>query len=194
MRRLAGELGVGAMALYTYVPGKAELLDLMLDRVYLDMPRTAARGGWRKRLRAVAHDNRALYEAHPWAATVSSTRPPLGPGLIGKYDRELSALEATGLGDVELDAALTFLLDFVRSSAIAAHEAAAARSASGMTDEQWWEANAPLLARALDPEAYPTAARVGSAAGAAHGGAYSPDHAWKFGLERVLDGLAALIE
>ena len=63
-----------------------------------------------------------------------------------------------------------------------------------MSDEQWWSANAPLLARALDPEAYPTAARVGTAAGAAQGGAYSPDRAWEFGLERVLDGLGALIE
>jgi AcrR family transcriptional regulator len=194
MRRLAGELGVGPMALYTYVPGKAELLDLMLDRVYLEMPRTAARGGWRERLTAVAHDNRALFDAHPWAATVSGSRPPLGPGLIAKYEHELSAIETTGLDDVELDAALTFLLDFVRSSAVAAHDADAARRASGMTDEQWWETNAPLLARALDPDAYPTASRVGTAAGAAHGGAYSPEHAWAFGLERVLDGLGALIE
>jgi len=63
-----------------------------------------------------------------------------------------------------------------------------------MSDEQWWSANAPLLARVLDANAFPTAARVGSAAGAAQGGAYSPERAWEFGLERVLDGLAALIE
>ena len=93
-----------------------------------------------------------------------------------------------------MDAALTFLLDFVRSSALAAHHAQAARGESGMTDEQWWAANAPLLERILDPAAYPTAARVGTAAGAAHGGAYSTAHAWRFGLERVLDGLAGLIE
>jgi AcrR family transcriptional regulator len=33
MRRLAESLGVRPMALYTYVPGKRELLDLMLDTV-----------------------------------------------------------------------------------------------------------------------------------------------------------------
>lgn len=86
------------------------------------------------------------------------------------------------------------MLDFVRASALAAHDASATRCDSGITDEQWWAANAPLLERILDPGAYPTAARVGSAAGAAHGGAYSPEHAWEFGLQRVLDGLAALIE
>jgi hypothetical protein len=54
--------------------------------------------------------------------------------------------------------------------------------------------NAPLLARIVDEEAFPTAARVGAAAGAAHGGAYSAERAWEFGLERVLDGPEALID
>jgi AcrR family transcriptional regulator len=195
MRRLAKSLGVGPMALYTYVPGKAELLDLMLDRLYRDMPRAPWDGkGWRERLTAVASDNRALFEAHPWAAAIATGRPPLGPGLMAKYEHELTALEHAGLDDVDTDAALTFLLDFVRACAVAAHDARAADRDSGMSDEQWWSANAPLLARVLDDDAYPTAARVGSAAGAAQGGAYSPERAWEFGLERVLDGLGALIE
>jgi AcrR family transcriptional regulator len=195
MRRLAGALGVRPMALYTYVPGKPELLDLMLDAVYLAMPRAPWREdeGWRERLRTVARDNRKLFRAHPWASSMSSSRPPLGPGLMAKYEHELSALADAGLDDVETDAALTFLLDFVRAAALAAHAAGASRRATGMSDEEWWEANAPLLERVLDPAAYPTAARVGTAAGTAHGGAYSPDHAWEFGLERALDGLEALV-
>jgi hypothetical protein len=48
------------------------------------------------------------------------------------------------------------------------------------------------LDRVFDAEAYPTAARVG--AGAAHGTAYDPGHAYRFGPARVLDGLAALID
>ena len=63
-----------------------------------------------------------------------------------------------------------------------------------MDDGKWWAASRPLLARVLDPAAYPVAARVGSAAGAAQGGAYSPRHAYDFGLQRVLDGLAVLID
>jgi AcrR family transcriptional regulator len=195
MRRLAESLGVGPMALYTYVPGKAELLDLMLDALYAVMPRAEwGSDDWRERLAAVARDNRALFDAHPWAAAVSNSRPPLGPGVMAKYEHELNALAGAGLDDVETDAALTFLLEFVRSSARAEHEASAARADSGMTDEEWWRANAPLLERVLDPAAYPTAARIGSAAGAAHGAAFSPEHAWEFGLERVLDGLGALVE
>src|SRR5687768_8875421 len=33
MRRVAGELGVPAMTLYSHLPGKGELVDLMLDAV-----------------------------------------------------------------------------------------------------------------------------------------------------------------
>ena len=204
MRGLASGLGVAPMTLYAYVPGgKAELLDLMLDAVLARMPATASTRGrgsdrafahWRDRLEAVAHGNRALYAAHPWAATLSPARPPLGPGLMTKYERELSALEGCGLDDVEMDAALTFLLGFVQASARATAEAAATRRRSGVDDEAWWSATGPVLARVLDPAAYPTAARVGSAAGAAQGAAYDAEAAYAFGLARVLDGLGALIE
>jgi len=188
MRALAERLGVSAMTLYGYVPGKQELLDLMLDALYLEMPREPwpRRQGWRPRLRAVAEANRALYAAHPWAAEVSTARPPLGPGLIGKYDHELGALDGLGLSDVEMDAALTFVLAFVQGVAASADEPA--------DDEEWWAEAGPLLARVITPEQYPLASRVGSAAGEAQGAAYDAGNAYAFGLERVLDGLAALIE
>jgi AcrR family transcriptional regulator len=195
MRRLAESLGVGPMAIYTYVPGKAELIQLMLDTLYGAMSRPPWTGGeWRERLAQVARDNRALYDAHPWAAQVSSSRPPLGPGLMAKYEHELNALAGSGLDDVDTDAALTFALDFVRSWARAAHDAQATTRESGMTDDEWWSANAPLLERVTDERAFPTAARVGTAAGAAQGGAYSPERAWEFGLARVLDGLQVLVD
>ncbi len=57
-----------------------------------------------------------------------------------------------------------------------------------------WATNAPLLARVLDQDAYPLATRVGTAAGTEHGSAHDPDHAYHFGLVRLLDGLAALID
>jgi AcrR family transcriptional regulator len=194
MRAVARALGVVPMSLYTYVPGKAELLDLMLDTVYAQMPRGDLSSlPWRERLTAVAQENRDLFTRHPWVAEVSTSRPPLGPGLMAKYEHELQAFEGLGLDDVEMDAALTFLLGFVQSSARSAAEAVAARQNSAMSEDQWWTANAPLLARVFDEERYPTAARVGAAAGAAHGAAFDPDHAYHFGLQRVLDGLGALI-
>lgn len=193
MRQVAQRLGVAPMTLYTYVPGKAELLDLMLDAVYLRMPRPERTGRpWRERVTAVAGDNRDLFAAHRWAASVATNRPPLGPGQLAKYEYELRSFDGTGLDDVQRDAALTLVLQFVRSCALAEGEVASARADSRLDDEQWWAATGPLLAELVDPEAYPTATRVGTAAGEAHGAAYSPDHAYEFGLQRILDGLDRL--
>ena len=195
MRRLAQQLGVSTMTLYTYVPGKAEVVDLMLDAAYQRLP-LADTGGqpWRERLAAVAGENRALYLCHPWASAVSTLRPPLGPGLMAKYEHELSALAGLGMSDVEMDDTLTYLLSFVQANARTAVDARAAQVDSAMSDQQWWAANAGLLNRVLDEEAFPLAVRVGSAAGVAHGSAHDPEHAYHFGLQRLLDGLAALID
>jgi AcrR family transcriptional regulator len=176
MRAVAERLGVSAMTLYTYVPGKSELVDLMLDALWLAMPREA-----QPTMRSVADANRALYEAHPWAARVTTARPPLGPGLLAKYEHELAAFEGLGLSDVDMDAALTLVLGFVQG--IAAQEPATT------PDAEWWEAAGPLLAELVDPDDYPLASRVGSAAGEAQGGAYDADRAYRFGLERIIEGL-----
>jgi AcrR family transcriptional regulator len=194
IRAVARIVGAAPMSVYTYIPGKAELLDLMLDAAYAAMPRTdTSARPWPERVRAVAGENRALFTEHPWAARVGTGRPPLGPGSIGKYEHELGAFDGLGLDDVDRDACLVHVVGFVRSAALAAQEAQEAR-ADGQTDAQWWAEACPLLARVLDPTAYPLASRVGSAAGAAHGSAADPDHAYRFGIERVIDGLAAFVE
>jgi len=196
MRAVAERVGVSTMSVYTYVPGKPELLDLMVDALYLAMERMPWRDEpWRDRVVAVAESNRSLLDAHPWMTEVAAlSRPPLGPGVMAKYEHELAAFDDAGLGDVDVDAALTFLLGFVQSHCRAAHDAARATTDTAMSDAQWWEVNQPILARAFDPEAYPRAVRIGAAAGEAHGAAWSAGDSWAFGLERVLDGLAALIE
>lgn len=215
MRRVAERLGVGVMSLYTYVPGKAELIDLMLDAVNAETARDGegtadgratgdaevvsgsggegGSGGWRERLERVARDNWSLYRRHPWMLQVATVRPVLGPNTVGKYDRELRAVEGVGLTDVEMDAVLTLVLGHVAGAARMLAEAGEARERSGVTDQEWWEANAPLLQKVFDAERYPVAARVGAAAGAAHQAASSPQHAFEFGLRRVLDGVEVLV-
>ncbi|WP_043500950.1 TetR/AcrR family transcriptional regulator [Georgenia sp. SUBG003] len=194
MRKVAATAGTAPMTLYTYVPGKAELLDLMLDHVYGQMPRgTTAELPWRDRVRAVALENRALFDRHPWAASVSTTRPALGPGALAKYDHELASLDGLGLDDVTMDSALSWVLAFVQGWARTAADAAAARRESSLDEQQWWESAGPLLEQVLDPGAFPLASRVGTAAGQAQGAAWDAGRAFDFGLARALDGLAALI-
>ena len=195
IRRVAKAFRVAPMTLYTYVPGKAELLDLMLDAAYASMARLDTTGQpWRQRLSAIADENKALFENHPWAAKISTIRPPLGPGMLAKYEHELLALEGLGLNDVLMDASLTYLLGFVQAWARAAADARAVQHDTAMGDNEWWATRGPLLARVLDETAYPIATRVGSIAGAVHGSAYSPSHAYTFGLECVLTGLSRLID
>ncbi len=196
MRRVAERLGVSTMSLYTYVPGKAELIDVMLDAVLGEaVGANEAAGGWRERLESVARDNWGLYHRHPWMLQVAAmSRPPSGPNVIAKYDFELRAVDGIGLTDVEMDSVLTLVLGYVQGAARTSVEASQAERRTGMTDEEWWSANAPLLEKVFDPERYPTASRVGLAAGEAYQAAYDPNYAFEFGLQRVLDGIQALVE
>lgn len=194
MRRVAEKLGVGTMSLYTYVPGKAELIDLMLDTAYGETARPDdVPGGWRGRLEQIGRENWALLRRHPWMLQVGQIRPPLGPNVTAKYDYELRAVAGLGLTEIEMDSVLTLVITHAEGTARRAIDATGVEQSSGMTDEEWWAANAPLLAKLVDPDRYPTASAVGTAVGSAQNSAYDPAHNFEFGLQRVLDGIAAFV-
>ncbi len=194
MRRVADELGVTAMSLYGYVPSKSELLDVMMDRVYGEFSISEEiAGGWRGRLEVIARQNWALYLAHPWLLQVATSRPLLGPNLTAKYDYELRAVAGLDLTEIEMDLLVSLVGDYVHGAVRGAVEAAQAEARTGLSDEQWWASYGPLLGEVLDPDRYPTAVRVGSAAGAEYGAAHDPARSFEFGLQRILDGIAAFI-
>lgn len=192
MRRLADELGITAMSLYGYVPSKAELLDVMADRAYGEIS-VGAVAPWRARLEALAQQHFALLAAHPWLLQISASRPLLGPNMTALYDAELAAVDGLGLTDIDMDLVVSLLDDYVRGAARGAAEAAAAQARTGMSDQQWWDTYGPLLAEVLDPARYPTAVRVGTAAGAEYGAAHDPARSFGFGLDRLIDGIEAFI-
>lgn len=196
MRRVAESLGVGTMSLYTYVASRAELLEAMLDAVYAEVVAELEKigpGDWRAGLRAVAAANWAMYLRHPWLLQIFTGRPPLGPNAIAKYDLELRVLDDVGLGDVEMDAAITLVQTHVEGIARRKVEAERVERRTGLTDRQWWEAAGPALAEVFDPTRFPVADRVGRATGETHQAAYDLAHEYVFGLDRLIDGLAALI-
>ncbi len=190
MRRLAERLGRAAMAIYAHVPGRAELLDLIVDAALGEVELPPGEGGeWRRGVEAIVTANRALLARHPWLLDVDTARPPLGPGTIGKYDAELAALAGTGLGDVDLDQALTVLLELVWSGA----RRARAEEGEG-SEADWWAAAGPALAEVMDPQAYPFASRVGEAAGQEYGAATDPERTRALGLRLFVAGLDRLVE
>jgi len=194
MRRLADELGITAMSLYGYVPSKAELLDVMADRAYGEITlHSDPAATWQAQLAALAQQHWTLLLAHPWLLQIAASRPLLGPGMTALYDAELTAVDGLGLTDIDMDLIVSLLDDYVRGAARGAVEAAEAQLRTGMSDQQWWEAYGPLLAEVLDPARYPTAVRVGSAAGAEYGAAHDPARSFRFGLQRIIDGIGAFI-
>jgi AcrR family transcriptional regulator len=195
MRRVADAVGIATMSLYSHVPGKAELIDLMLDHAFGQIDRPAeVPGGWRARLELVARENWRLYRRHLWILQIPRARVPLGPNAMAKYDYELRAVDGIGLTEIEMDSVVNLIAAHVQSAARLVFEAARVERDSGMTDQQWWAINGPLLRTVIDENRFPRAVRVGLAAGEAYGGAYEPEQAFEFGLERVLDGIELLVD
>lgn len=192
MRRIADELGVSPMSIYTYVPGKAELIDVMVDRAFGELTPPGA-GTWRARLDHIARDNWALFHRHPWLLQITTVRPPLGPNSVGKYEYELRAVDGLGLTDLEMDSVVALVTGFAESAARVSVNAAEAERRSGMDDARWWETVAPVLGPLMNEADYPLGSRVGQAAGQEYGSTVAPRRAFEFGLARVLDGIEVLI-
>ena len=58
------------------------------------------------------------YEKHPWLLQVAASgRPPLGPGVLTKYELGLQAVDGTGLDEVAMDAVFTLVEGFVAGTA-----------------------------------------------------------------------------
>ena len=200
MRRVADRLGVGTMSLYTYVPGKAELLDVMLDTVLAEVARPDGAGGWRAGLERRAREDWALFHRHPWMLQISPARALLGPNETELFEASLSAVAGTGLSGAEMVLAVSLVGEYTRGAAQSAVGAAMAEQRTGISDEQWWAAREPLFDKYFDPSRYPNVTRVAAEgafeqpAGDATYTVAQAQQSFEFGLARVLDGIEAFIK
>jgi AcrR family transcriptional regulator len=200
MRTVAEQLKVGTMSLYTHVPGRGELTDLMFDSVYGDLyadvdEPSRQPGGWRAALEFIAHRNWEVLTKHPWIHEVPTMRTALGPNITMKYEAELRPLDGLGLTDVEMDSALTLVLTHVQGTARAGAEQLRNQRESGLSDEEWWRQISPTLTHVMSGthQHFPVAGRVGTAVGEQFQSVIDPAHALSFGLTRILDGIDLLI-
>ncbi len=85
MRQLGARLGVEAMALYRYVPGREQLLDgvveVLMDELYNDTMVDNRATTWQDYLQQLAHGVRRLALAHPQVFPLVASRPPAAPWL-----------------------------------------------------------------------------------------------------------------
>jgi hypothetical protein len=95
---------------------------------------------------------------------------------------------------------VTLVAAYVRGAARSAADAAASVQQTGISDDEWWSERAPILDKYIDFSRYPTMGEVADAGGFTDMGGdadYFYQRAlddFEFGLQRVLDGLQALIE
>ena len=95
MRRIAAEIGAGAMSLYRYVPSRDNLVELMADRLMGEIDVTGMPSGdWRADLTRYADGLRAMWLRHPWIATVQRSLPSFGPNQLLLIERLMGVLDA----------------------------------------------------------------------------------------------------
>lgn len=195
MRAVGERLGTSAMALYTYVPSKRELVDLMYDHAHADRPRPhPLDGGPRPAVQAWADHLWDRYLRHPWLLQVSYARPVLGPHEQAVLESLLSVLHAADLPPDRLRPAVSALFHLVRGAAQTATEGRAAAAATGTSDQQWWTERSALLA-GLAPDfaqRFPrSTALVGSSPATGYDPVRQAKDALDGGLRLLLDGLLA---
>jgi len=86
MRRLGTRLGVEAMSLYRYVPGREQLLDAVVERIIDQMEADpdvleGPEHGWQDYLQRLAHGIRRVALTHPKAFPLVASRPAEAPWL-----------------------------------------------------------------------------------------------------------------
>ena len=98
MARVAESLGTTAMSLYRHVRNKDELLIVMIDAAAIkEVPPEPDPGqGWRHNLERWAYGLVGLYRSHRWALDAPvGPLPPIGPGQLAWLDRGLACLGPT---------------------------------------------------------------------------------------------------
>jgi len=200
MRRIAERLGVGAMTLYTYIPAKSDLFDLMYDRVVgQHAPEFPDGTDWRANLERVARGQWEIYQRHHWFAQLPWTRVPLGPNILDAYERAISVVAGLGLSGREMTEIITLVSSYVHGAARMAVEAATLPTTTSVDDEEWWAGVGPVLESIWDPDRFPTLSSAEMAHAwdkpDAEGGYFLAEAvaSFEFGLSRVLDGVEVFI-
>ena len=186
MQRVAQECGVTTMALYRYVPGKTELIALMLD-IGLGAPPQldAVAGDWRAQLEAWARQLWAVFQQHPWSLAATAPLRLMGPNELGWFEAAANALSRTSLrADEVVHAVITILLHVRGMAYYAINGSGGQRQAS---DGEWENMVAGVLRR--HGKELPALA----AAGAAGAFGASDESGMEFGLRLVLDGISQRI-
>jgi AcrR family transcriptional regulator len=191
MNRVAKDLGAGAMSLYRHVESKDELLTLMVDAALGEVPAAPPDEPWRAGLVRWVAAYVAAMRAHPWSTQVPITGPPLTPNAVAWFDDALRCLRDTGLQEQEKASVVLMVSGYARNHVTLMGDVEAHFLAAAATPDAAMLGYTETLRRLADAERFPALRAVLDAG--VFDRADPPDEELAFGLERILDGVEALI-
>jgi AcrR family transcriptional regulator len=183
MRRLADRLGVAPGALYTYVRGKADLIDGLVDQVYAGLDLDPDPGGdWAQQLATLSQEIRAYLLVHPAVVPYALQQPGLGPHSLRLGEAIYNVLRPAGFSDQAVVgtvyALVTYILGFV---ALEVPRAGTDPQTSDEFVRRMW-----AFFAALPPGEFPHTVQL-----AAQLARISTDDQFQFGIRTFLAGLNA---
>ena len=134
---------------------------------------------------------RAALRRHPWAARLPISGLPILPREIAWFEDALACLAGTSLTEARKASVILLLSGYVRNLATTEADIAAAVAASGLGADEWMASYPRMLSQLTDPRRFP-ALTTFIAAGVFEA-ADEPDDEFVFGLDRILDGVGALV-
>ncbi|MGP4102854.1 TetR/AcrR family transcriptional regulator [Nonomuraea sp. KM90] len=190
MRRIAAEIGAGAMSLYRYVPSRDNLIELMADRLQgeIDVEGMPS-GDWRADLTRYADGLRAMWLRHPWIATVQRSLPSFGPNQLRLIERLMGVLDPFVSIDENLGL-IAMLNGYIEGTVREENSSAMEFRRSGLSESEWMARSYPYIDQLVKSGEYPIFTKIVMEARQPH---LSRDDQFRYGLQRVLDCIAAAL-
>jgi AcrR family transcriptional regulator len=192
MSAVADEIGVTTMALYRYVDSKQDLFVAMVDAAYGPPPARKPTGGWRRKLETWAFANRTVLARHPWVVQIPVAEPPLAPNTLRWMERGLSAFAATPLLEQQKLSSLLLVEVYVRGQFLLSSQLSDAVGQGELSNRELDERYARRLAALVTEAEFPSI-HAALLSGSLEDAGDFADEEFRFGLDTVLDGIAALI-
>lgn len=190
MRRIAAEIGAGAMSLYRYVPSRENLVELMADQVMGEIDLAGMPSAdWRADLTRYADGLRAMWMRHPWIATVQRSLPSFGPNQLLLVERLMGVLDP--FVSIDENLGLVALLNgYIEGTVREEISSARELRRSGLSESEWMARSHTYIDQLMKSGDYPLFTKIVMEARQPH---LSRDDQFRHGLQRVLDCIAAAL-
>jgi AcrR family transcriptional regulator len=186
-RKVAEDLGTGSASLYAHVASRDELLELMVDRIAgeIEVPEPDP-AHWRDQLRTYARHAQRVWARHADITRASLASIPTGPNRLRVVEGLLAILRAAGFAD-QVAVWVVDRLQIYIDADVYEGSLYAAKVAQGLDVDEYLGEIRDYYRR-LPADRFPVIASIPDAIQA------DSDQRFEFGLDLLLDGLAARLQ